>query len=165
VADAPPVPQPRRIFTQKLIQYVHTVRLFTRDYPELNRLIEGYESNDRLIAWAILDALDLISNTPPWTGRYTVENFPFPHLLIRMATINLLESVGILMTRNHLPFSDGGIQVGISSKTPMIQSWIGLLKASTDRTLKEWKIAKNIDAAWDGGVHSDYWYINGYYGA
>jgi hypothetical protein len=163
---APPsVPPVRRVFSQGLVQQIAALRLFMRDFPELNRLIEGYESNDRLLAWAILDCLDDFSNTPPWTGRYSPDNFPYPSLLIRGAAINILESVGLLQTRNQLTFSDGGIQVGVSNKTPLIMNWINLFRQSYERKKKEWKIAENIRQGWGGGVHSDYWYINGYYGS
>lgn len=146
-----------------LEQFVGTVRLFMRDYPQLNRLIQGEEHSDRLIAWAVVDALDDFNGTPPLTG-YGLSNFPNKYLLVRGTVISLLESVGLLMTRNHLTFSDGGIQVGVSDKTPLIQSWIQLLTNKYEDKKMRLKIALNIENGWGGGVHSEYLWTAGFYG-
>src|SRR4051812_25966152 len=108
-------------------QLISTVRLYLRDYAELNRLIQGVEHSDRMILWAIADAVDDWNSTPPLIPAAQLENFPSKSLLLRGIVISLLESVGLLQTRNHLTFSDGGIQVGVSDKTPLIQSWLQLL--------------------------------------
>ncbi len=146
-----------------LQQFVGMVRAYMRDYPELNRLITGEEHSDRLIAWAIIDALEDFNTTPPMT-QFQFSNFPSKGLLLRGAVINLLESVGLLMTRNHLTFSDGGIQVGVSDKTPLIQSWIQLLTNKYEQKKDRLKVAINIEGGWGGGVHSEYLWTSGFYG-
>ncbi len=147
-----------------LQQFVGAVRTFMRDYPELNRLIQGQEHSDRLIAWAVVDALDDFNTTPPMTA-YGLQAFPSRSILLRGTVINLLESLGLLMTRNHLTFSDGGIQVGVSDKTPLIQSWLQMFTNKYEQKKKELKIALNIEGGWGGGVHSEYkWASNGFYG-
>jgi hypothetical protein len=146
-----------------LEQFVGLVRNFIRDYPDLNRLIKGEEHSDRMIAFAILDAIDNFNITPPMTG-YGLNNFPSKHLLLRGTVITLLESVGLLMTRNHLNFSDGGIQVGVSDKTPLIQSWIQLFTNKYEDLKNKLKIALNIEGGWGGGVHSEYMWVSGFYG-
>src|SRR3954468_4840113 len=100
---------------------VASVRSFLRDYKELNRLIAGEESSNRQIVWAICDALDDYNTTPPFT-QFDLNTFPSRSLLVRATTISLLESIGLLQTRNHLSWSDGGLTVGVSDKTPFIQS-------------------------------------------
>ena len=147
-----------------LEQFVGLVRAFMRDYPELNRLIKGEEHSDRLIAWAVIDALDDFNTTPPMTA-YQLHNFPSKHLLLRGTVISLLESVGLLMTRNHLTFSDGGIQTGgLSDKTPLIQSWIQLFTNKYEQKKDRLKVALNIEGGWGGGIHSEYLWTGGYYG-
>ena len=144
---------------------VQTVRGFMRDHPSLNRLIDGEETGDRLIAWALADTLDDINNTPPLIGTFALETFPYPHLLIRGTVISVLESVGLLQTRNQLSYSDGGIQFSVSEKTPLIQAWVNLFQQRYEQKKREWKIARNIDGAFGGeGVHSEYWYVSGFYG-
>lgn len=146
-----------------LDQMIQIVRLYMRDYPELNRLIQGEEHSNRLIAWAIIDAIDDFNSTPPLTNL-GLNNFPSRSLLLRGTVINLMESLGLLMTRNHLTFSDGGIQVGVSDKTPLIQSWIQLLSNKYEEKKQRIKIYMNIEGAWEGGVHSEYLWTSGFYG-
>lgn len=146
-----------------IAQFVGLVRAYMRDYPELNRLIKGEEHSDRLIAWAVIDAIDDFNSTPPMTN-YQLSNIPSKSLLLRGTVISLLESIGLLMSRNHLTFSDGGIQVGASDKTPLIQSWIQLLGNKYEDKKQKLKIALNIEGGWGGGVHSEYLWTNGFYG-
>jgi hypothetical protein len=145
-------------------QVAQVVRAFMRDHAELNRLTQGVEHSDRLICWAIADAIDDWNTTPPLIGPVDIYNFPSKRLLIRATVINLLESVGLLMTRNHLTFSDGGVQVGISDKTPLIQSWIQMFKNDYESKKLRLKVAMNIENAWGGGVSSEYAWINGFWG-
>ncbi len=147
----------------ELNQFIRNVRLYLRDSPELNRLIAGVENSDRQIVWAIADTLDDFNTTPHFTN-YSLNNFPSRSLLLRGVVVALLESVGLLQTRNHLQFSDGGIQVGVSDKTPFIQSWIQLLKNSYEEKKQRLKVAINIESAWGGGVYSEYRFVNNFYG-
>ncbi|MEC8306290.1 MAG: hypothetical protein VXZ72_00320 [Chlamydiota bacterium] len=149
---------------QDLLTFVGEVRMYLRDYPELNRLIEGEETSDRMIAWAVIDALDDINNRPPAIGSFTVGNFPYRSLLLRGTVITVLQSVGILQTRNQLQYSDGGISVGASDKAPMLMQWIQMLSASYEQKLDKWKISRNITEAFSGeSVMSDYYFLGGYY--
>jgi hypothetical protein len=143
---------------------IQTVRTYMRDFEELNRLIKGVENSNRQIVWAILDALDDFNTSPPMTS-FGLHDFPSRSLLVRGTAIALLESVGILMTRNHLDISDGGMTVGINNKTPYIQSWLQILKNSYEEKKDRLKRAINIERAWGGGLHSEYaWASQSYYG-
>jgi hypothetical protein len=144
-------------------EFANAVRVFMRDYKELNRLIAGEESSNRQIVWAICDALDDFNTTPPFTS-FGLNTFPSRSLLIRATVITLLESIGLLQTRNHLSFSDGGLQVGINDKTPFIQSWLQLFKNSYEEKKTRLKVAYNIESAWGGGLSSEYRFVNGFYG-
>lgn len=148
----------------ELNAFVKTVRMFLRDTPELNRLIDGVENSDRQIVWAIADALDDFNTTPPFITRVGLSSFPSKSLLLRGTVIALLQSIGLLQTRNHLSFSDGGIQVGVNDKTPFIQSWIQLFKNDYEEKKQRIKVAINIESAWGGGIHSEFAYVNSFYG-
>lgn len=144
---------------------VQSLRNYLRDHPSLNRLIGSEETSDRFLAWALFDALDDINNTPP-PLTYSLATFPYPHLLIRGAVVTVLESVGILQTRNQLSYSDGGIQVSVSEKTPLLQAWINLFQSRYEQKKIQWKISQNISQAlgnYGGGVHSEYWEYSDYY--
>lgn len=164
MSTPPSVPQARRVFSQRLLQLVGVLRMFMRDYPELNRLIEGVESDNRFLAWAIMDTIADYNETPPWVTQYTVDTFPYPHMLIRGAAASVLQSVGLLQSRNHLTFSDGGMQVGISDKSQLVMAWSQMFTASYEGKKTRTKVAENIEMGWGEGIHSDYWYVNGVYG-
>lgn len=148
--------------TLKFRAHIQAVRLFTRDFEPLNLLIRGEESNDRMIAWATMDALSDFNGTPPFTS-YTLEDlFAYNQqaLLLRGTVITLLQSVGLLYTRNYLPFSDGGLSVSINDKAPMIQSWLQLFQSSYEQNKRLVKTAFNVAGMMDqqpSGLHSDYY--------
>tara|TARA_Y100000114_G_scaffold157273_1_gene188688 strand:- start:3628 stop:4158 length:531 start_codon:yes stop_codon:yes gene_type:complete len=150
---------------KKLLSTIALVRAKLRDYPELNRLIEGRETSDKEIAFAIMEAIDDFNTTPPLIGSYNLESFPSMSLLIRGTIINILESVGLLQTRNQMSYSDGqGVGVGISDKTPLLLNWIQLYQGQYEQKKFRLKQALNLGGALNGGgVPSEYVLINGYF--
>ena len=154
--------------TQAMQSFVQVVRLFLRDYAELNRLISGEETSDRMIAWAVNDAVSDFNATPHFTA-FTLDQLlqrNLQHLVLRMTAINIIESVGLLQTRNHLNYSTGGINVGINDKTPLLMEWLRYFKASTDQKKAQIKVALNIESilgAGQTGVFSEYWAVNSTY--
>lgn len=156
--------------SQGMLDFVQMVRLFLRDFPELNRLIAGVESTDRQIAWAVMDALADFNGTPHFT-TLTLEDLlgmNQHNLLLRMTTISVIESVGMLQTRNHINYSNGGITVGVNDKTPMLMNWLTYFKATTDQMKQRVKVAININGILgpsNMGVSSEYWAVNATYAA
>lgn len=156
--------------TQTTRDFVQMVRAFMRDIPELNRIVAGEESSDRQIAWAVLDALADFNGTPPLTN-YSLEELlqiNQHHLLLRMTAISLIESVGLLQTRNHINYSTGGTSVGVNDKTPMLMNWLGYFKSSTEQKKQRVKVALNIGGILgpsNSGLFSEYWAVNGTYAA
>lgn len=149
--------------------FIQTVRLFTRDHPQLNRLVKGEESSDRMIAWAINDFLSDFAGSPPPLGYFTLEQLFEMHyqsFALRGTTVALMQSVGILQTRNHLQFSDGGISVGVSDKTPMLMQWIRDFQNKYEQEKMQRKVSLNIQQLLGvfSGVHSELFFINGWYG-
>ena len=144
---------------------VALTRAYIRDFPELNRLIEGHETSDRMIAFALMDTLDDWNSTPPLIEPASLESFPSFHLLIRGSIIRILESVGLLQTRNQLTYSDGqGIQVSVSDKSPQLISWINLFTNQYEQKKFRLKQALNLRGALNqAAVPSEYRYINGNY--
>lgn len=129
---------------------VEDLRTFIRDRPELNTLIGKEETNDAGLSGAISDALDDWNNTPPFTINYTVDNFPFKSLLKIGAVIFVLKSVGILMSRNHLTYNDGGISIEKDEKTQLYQSWLDRFEPEWERKKTSFKLAKNLQNCWGG---------------
>ena len=141
--------------------HVQLVRLFMRDFAELNLLIKGEESSDRMISWAALDFLSDFNGTPPFSafsieGMYSMQLQSFA---VRGTAIALLQSVMLLYIRNQLPFNDGGISVSINDKAPLIQATLGLLQSTHEQNKRLIKTSLNVMGIMDegpSGVHSDY---------
>ena len=149
--------------------FVAQTRLYTRDFPELNRLVAGEESSDRMIAFAAIEALSDFNSEPPQIGFYTFDMFVekgWVHPLRNGTICQLLHMIGLLQTRNHLPFSDGGLNVSVSDKTPLIQSWIQLFCNKWETWKQKIKVQQNIAGilTGEGGVSSELFAVNGYFG-
>lgn len=153
-----------------LRSHIESVRLFMRDFSELNLLTRGEESTDRMIVWATGDFLSDFNGTPPFTG-YALDELVARNLqalCVRGTVITLLQSVMLLHARNYLPFSDGGLSVSINDKAPIIQSMLQLFQAAYEQNKRQAKTALNIEQIMDMGpssVHSDYFglYSLGYF--
>jgi len=151
--------------SETFASFIYTVRMFLRDHPQLNRLVKGEEHSDRMIAWAILDFLSDFAGTPPFLGYMSLEQLferHFQSFAVRGTSVALLQSVGILQTRNHLNFSDGGISVAVSDKTPMLMQWINQFQTKYEQEKMQKKVAMNIEGLLNSpsGVHSELWYVN-----
>jgi hypothetical protein len=149
--------------------FIQTVRFFMRDHPQLNRLIKGQEHSDRMIAWAIMDFLSDWAGTPPNLGYMTLEELCRMHyqsFALRGTAVALMQSVGILQTRNFLQFSDGGISVAVSDKAPMWMHWIRDFQTKYEQEKVQRKVALNIQQLLGSpsGVSSEYWFVAGWYG-
>jgi hypothetical protein len=148
--------------------FIQMVRMFTRDFAELNRLVKGEESTDRMIAWAVLDALSNFNGTPHFTDL-SLEDLLSKnqhYLLLRMTTEALVESVGLLQTRNHINYSNGGINVGVNDKTQLLMNWLQYFRATTAQRVQQVKVAINIEGILgpsNSGVHSELWAVNATY--
>ena len=152
--------------SQTVRDFVPVVRMYLRDFPELNRLMSGTESDDRQITWAIFDAMSDFNGTPPIT-MYGIDDL-FQRgqqaLLLRMVTCSLVESVGLLQTRNHLNYSTGGTTVGINDKTPLLMNWLQYFKSYTEQMKQRVKVALNVESIMNvGGLSSEYRAINSVY--
>lgn len=146
--------------------HIQITRLFFRDFAELNLLIAGEESSDRMIAWATLDFLSDFNGTPHFTNFDidTMYGRNLQSFAVRGTAISLLQSLMLIYTRNHVPFSDGGLSVSINDKAPMIQSILSLFQSSYEQNKRQIKIAVNVEGLLDvfpSGVHSDYAVLSG----
>jgi len=139
---------------------VQRLNRFIRDDEKLNRLIEGRESSPAQLRMALEDSLDDWNTTPPPIAHISYETHPSRRLLIRGAVIEILESAGILMSRNRLDYNDGGITVRISDKAGDYSQWITSVVNRYERKKLEIKRSINVGLGW-GYVESEYSTING----
>jgi hypothetical protein len=150
--------------------FVQDIRLYMRDFPELNRIVRGEESSDRQIAWSILDAIADFNGTPHFTIMGLEELLARNQhaLLRRMTVISLIESISLLQIRNHINYSTGGINVGVNDKAPLLLSWLQYYKSYTDQLKQRVKVSLNIEGILgpsNSGVHSELWAVNATYAA
>jgi hypothetical protein len=150
---------------KKLAEYA---RRFLRDYPELNRLTAGYDHSPRHLQWAVVDTLSDWMSTPPFIGQnlQMILERGFISVFTRGVVITTLESLGILHLRNHISYSDGGQNVQ-TENPQLIASWIEMMKAEYERKKQRILIAMNIENLLGpavGGVHSEYYFINSFFG-
>jgi hypothetical protein len=147
--------------SEALVAHIQGVRLFMRDFAELNLLLRGEESSDRAITWATMDFLSDFNGTTPFSSFSLDDLFArnLMHLAVRGTVISLLQSLMIFYARNHLPFSDGGLSVGINDKAPLIMSMLNFFQSAYEQNKRMVKTAINIESIMDSGpsgVHSDY---------
>jgi len=144
----------------RLEQLVEIVRSYLRDYPELNRLINGMESSKRSIATAILDAVEDFNTSSP-LAAVAVESFPSTSLLRIGAVKYLLESLSLLQARNHTTYSDGqGVQINESDKAPIYTNLAQKLESEWERKKAKLITRMNIANSMGGGVTSDFYSYN-----
>ena len=125
-----------------------------RDYPELNRLTEGYDHSSRHIYWAILATLSDWASTPPFIGQnlQMILDRGWDQLLAKGVVIELLTSLGILHTRNYLAYSDGGVNVQ-TENPQLLQSWLQMFKNEYEQKKLRCLIAVNIENTLSTQMH------------
>ena len=130
-------------------QAVNQLREFIRDKKEINRLLQNdYENDPSQLQLALDMAVDDFNMTPPSIGSYSLENFPSNYLLIMGATVSLLESAGIVQSRNRLNYADGGLNISVSDKASEYHSWISLFINDYENKKLRYKQTQNLEACW-----------------
>lgn len=146
-----------------LEQFKDEVRAYIRDFPELNRLISGEETSSRMVEYCVWLAIDEWNTTPPLSSA-SVETFPSRTILLQLTLCHLLMSVGILKSRNRMPYSDGGFSADTETQDESYQRWIQLIRSQLMPRITQLKIAFNIEGAWGGAAASSYAWVNGWFG-
>jgi hypothetical protein len=153
----------------RLRQHTQGVRLFMRDFAELNLLIRGEESSDRMIAWATFDFVSDFNSSPPFSG-YTLEamyDSGWSSFAIRGTVVTVLQSLSLWYTRNNLPFSDGGISVNMNDKAGALMQMSSLLQSAYEQNKAKIKTALNVAQLLEPdsiGLHSDLAFLSESYG-
>tara|TARA_B100000035_G_C20966928_1_gene539157 strand:- start:25 stop:489 length:465 start_codon:yes stop_codon:yes gene_type:complete len=143
-------------------QFTSEVRGYIRDFEELNRLISGEESSDRMIQYCIGLALDEYNVKPPLSSN-TISNFPSRSILLQLTICHILTSVGILKSRNRFQYSDSGFSVQSEAQDDRYVRWISLIRSQVDPMIMRLKIAINISEGYGASLGSEYGWIHGWY--
>lgn len=141
--------------------FVGQVREYLRDFPEVNALLDGFENSDVIINLCADLAADDFSTTMPPIGQFFVETHPSFYLLFMGTVIQILRSAGILQARNNLNYSDGGLTVATSDKSPMYLTWANMLYQEYEIKKRSLKISMNAAGGY-GGIRSAYSWVGAY---
>lgn len=139
---------------------VREVRRHMRDFPQLNTLIDGEESDDSDILCEINAILDDLQTRPPPIGPIWVKDAP-RMLLIDGVVSRLLQSAALLLARNDLSFSSGNLTV----QMPQVQMYLSMAQQrwmDYQQRAQAWKVARNAQDAVSSisGVSSTWALIN-----
>ena len=135
------------------------LRLFLMDTEELNRLLRRKEIDDKRLDFAIQMCISDWNTTTPRIAPVSVGNFPSLYLLIHGAAVQALKMAGLYQSRNELTYSSGGSSFVRANKTAYYQSWIQNFASEYEQKKLNLKMQQNIESAYGGGFHSEYWSI------
>lgn len=142
--------------------FIGQVRDYLRDHPQFNALqLNDFETSDSVISLCADLAADDFSNSPPLIGRHTVESMPYLYLLFIGTVLQVLRSAGLMQARNNLNYSDGGLTVATSDKSPIYKAWADTYYAEYEQKKRTLKISLNAASAY-GGVSSEYRNLGAY---
>ena len=129
------------------------------DTEELNRLLRRKEIDDKRLDFAIQMCISDWNTTTPRVAPVSIGNFPSLYLLIHVAAVQSLKMAGLYQSRNELTYSSGGSSFVRANKTAYYQSWIQNFATEYEQKKLSLKMQQNIESAYGGGFHSEYWAI------
>lgn len=139
-------------------ELIDDYRTMYGDTPELNRLLEGYESSDNKITLAFQMWLNDFNKTPPvLSTQYTFEDFPQYNVMFTGVMLKLLEMNGILHTRNFLNFNDSGVSYTVGDKGRDYMQWISMMYDRHVREVADVKKGLNAEEAYSVIPSPYYW--------
>ena len=137
------------------------VRAYMRDHSELNRLLSGQETGDRLLDTCIMMAVDYF-NTSHAPISATVSSFPSLKLLVMLTICEVLESVMLLKARNNLVYSDSGFTVNNEANIQLYESLLNRFRAHAEAMMDRLKVSLNIMQSFGTDVSSEYGVLSGW---
>lgn len=132
----------------------YDIRLFIRDRPEYNRLLDKEEFSQEQIDQAMKLTVMLFNEITPST-RFAVKNFPYQYLLFIGTLWHLFFGGGISRSRNRLAYQTDGVSVDDEAHGDTELQLAASLKAEFMTMAKEKKVEANAKAGW-GYVSSEY---------
>jgi hypothetical protein len=132
---------------------VDKVREYISDYPEKNLLLDDKEFSDTFIELCMDLAISEYNSMTPKTGM-TDASFPSKSLLMMGTLWQMFLGRSALMARNHLTYSDGGLQIPIEEKYELYASLANSFGNQFTTTAAKLKASLNMESGW-GSVSSD----------
>ena len=129
------------------------VREYVSDFAPNNYLIDGEEFTNTYIELCMDLAIDIFNNEPP-KGSATRSNFPSKALLLKGTLWQMYSGKALLLARNTMNYSDGGIQIPIEERSALYSQLAGGFKTEWDASIRVLKTHLNMQSGW-GEVKSD----------
>lgn len=95
------------------LEFIERIRRRLRDYPELNRLIEGKEFSSSDIEEAMVEALQEYNSSPPLLGEFQVVDFPNPRTLLAGTIAFLIKDRLPAISRNDIQYQAGSLSIAM----------------------------------------------------
>jgi hypothetical protein len=134
------------------LSLVLELRAKLRDYPEINYLYSGKETQDQEYARLVYEAMEKISSTPPvfsdtWNFRSGFPRALITYLLDLAMALSLRE-VSLWMMRNDFQWQAGNTSIRLFDRWRAYQTIYPALMQEAQSAIREWKVAYNMERAY-----------------
>jgi hypothetical protein len=123
------------------------VRLYLRDTPADNTLLDDVEFSSVEIMAALRRPVDIWNETTPCLINYTPATFPWREHWMQAAVGYLMQTASYHYYRNELSYSSGGLSAADKDKGRTYQE---MAKQNIDN-FKQWMMRKKIEINMDMG--------------
>jgi hypothetical protein len=123
------------------------VRLYLRDTPADNTLLDDVEFSSVEVMAALRRPIDIFNETPPDLCRYTAATFPWREHWMQAAVGYLMQTAAYHYSRNELTYSSGGLSAVDKDKGRVYQQ----VAAEKIAEFKEWMMRKKVEMNMDMG--------------
>lgn len=130
------------------------VREYLQDKVEKNYLLDGEEFSATQISLAVDLAISQFDMIIPLSSS-NIYTFPNKSLLLYGSLATLFEGASALLARNHMSYSDGGLQIPVEERMQLYQSLAQMYRTNFETMARSYKLQRNIEDGW-GGCSSDY---------
>ena len=131
------------------------VREYLSDYPDTNLLLDKEEFSDTFIELAMDLAISDFNAMPP-RGVTTINDFPSKGVLLYGTCWQMYQGRAALMARNHLTYTDGGLQIPVEEKFELYMSLASNFRALYAESARALKNHINLESGWGRVVSDEY---------
>jgi hypothetical protein len=132
---------------------VDEVREYVSDFPSENLLLDRQEFSDTFITLCIDMAAEEYNQLSPMSA-YNSTTFPSKSLLLTGTLWKMYAGKAALLARNHMSYSDGGLQIPVEERMQLYQSLAQDFGNQFSSGASRLKVSENVAGGW-GEVYSD----------
>jgi hypothetical protein len=129
------------------------IREYASDYAPNNYLLDGEEFSDTFITLCMELAVDSYNEIPP-LSKVDLTNFPSKSLLLQGTLWKMFDGKAMLLARNTMAYSDGGLQIPIEERAELYRGIAQGFQQQFTESASKLKVHLNMESGW-GSVSSD----------